>query len=191
MLVARVGQEIAQVLKKSNIVRDGVAVGKYPIRIVQIEMDQTGHVVPATEVQRKDMFTQMPSEFLHLIGERVRFNERHALDIVRRPSLPTRYGLKKSAPPHGLFGRLGLRDVKSERMFELSRVYLKRDQCHVKQRGANFFAFKNPGLAKMQSARPERNHCVARLDSNSAVALAIKIGKFAAQSCQDIRYALH
>src|ERR1700691_3325735 len=123
------------------------------------------------------MFTQMPGEFLHLIGKRVRFNECHALDIVRRPSLPARYGLKKSAPPHGLFSRLGLRDVKSERVLELGRVRLKRDQRHVKQRGANFFAFKNPGLAKMQSARPERNHGVARLDSDSPVSLAIKIGK--------------
>src|ERR1700684_3071749 len=130
------------------------------------------------------MFAQVASEFLHLIGERVGFNERHALDIVRRPSLPARYGLKKSAPPHGLFGRLGLWDVKREWVLELGRVHLKRDQCHVKQRGANFFAFKNPGLAKMQSARPERNHGVARLDSNSAVALAIKIGKVAAQGWQ-------
>src|SRR5207248_8168900 len=43
-------QQIAQVLEECDVVRDRVAVGKYPLRIVEIEVDQRGHVIPTPEV---------------------------------------------------------------------------------------------------------------------------------------------
>src|ERR1700732_5177376 len=133
MLVASVGQKIAQVLKERNIVRDSIAVGKHPIRIVQIEMDQASHVVPAAQVQRQDVLSQVAGKLFHLVCKRVRLNKRHALDVVCGPSFPAGYRLKNTAPPSGLFGGFRFGNVKRKRMLEFGWVDLKRDKRHVEQ----------------------------------------------------------
>src|SRR5580704_15620995 len=99
------------------------------------------------------------------------FNQRHALDVVRRPTFRARYGLKKASPPYGFFRRFRLGNIKREWMLELGRIGLKRDECDVEQRSANLFALQNLGLAHMQTTRAERNHCVAGLDADGSVAL--------------------
>jgi len=50
---------------------NGVAIGQDPIGILDVEMDETRHVVPAAEVQADDVIAQVIDELLHLVRERV------------------------------------------------------------------------------------------------------------------------
>ena len=86
-------------VEKGDIVRDGVAIGKHPGGIVEVEVDQAGHVVPAAEIQAEDVLAKVIKEFLDLVGQWVRLHEGHALDVVARPSSGFGYCLEQITPP--------------------------------------------------------------------------------------------
>src|SRR2546429_1817572 len=71
VLVANLRNQIAQVLEKRDVVRNRVAVRQHPLRILQVEVDQAGHVVPAPEVQsdnmRSEEHTSELQSRLHLV----------------------------------------------------------------------------------------------------------------------------
>ncbi len=80
-------------------------------------MDQAGHVVPAAEIQAQDVLPQIPGKLFHLKSERVRFDQRHALDGICGQAFQPGDHLKKIAPPKSFVGRFGFRDVNAQRMF--------------------------------------------------------------------------
>ncbi len=82
VFMANLGDEVAQILEERDVVRNGVAIGKHPLGILKIEMDQAGHVVPATQIQAHDVIAKIPGELFHLKSKRMRFDQRHALDGI-------------------------------------------------------------------------------------------------------------
>ena len=48
-------QQLPQPLEEGHIVRNRIAIRKHPFGIVQIEVDQAGHVVPAAQIQAEDV----------------------------------------------------------------------------------------------------------------------------------------
>ena len=68
-LMTNLRHQLAQVLEEGEIVRDGVAVGQNPGGVVQVEVDEAGHVVPAAEVQTEQVVAQVVGELFHLEGE--------------------------------------------------------------------------------------------------------------------------
>ena len=98
-LVANLRHQLPQILEERDIVWNGIAVRQHPIGIGQIEINQTRHVVPTPEVQSQDVVTQVVEKFLHLERERVRFHQRHALDVILGPATRLSQGLKQIAPP--------------------------------------------------------------------------------------------
>ena len=104
--MADFGHQLAHALEEWNIVGDGVAVGQHPLRVFEIEVDEAGHVIPAAEVEAENVRPQVVDEFFHLIGQRVGFDQRHALDVVLRPATRLGQGGEEIAPPQRLFRRL-------------------------------------------------------------------------------------
>src|SRR5207245_11073345 len=97
--------QFAQVLEKLNVVRDGVAIRQHPIGVVEIKVDQAGHVVPAAQVQSDDVIAEVVGKLLHLKRQGMRFNQRHALDVVVRQDAPLRESLEQIAPPQRFLSR--------------------------------------------------------------------------------------
>ena len=121
VLVADLRHQFAQILEERHVVRNRVAVGQHPLRIFEIEMDQAGHVIPAAEIQAENVVAQIPGELLHLEGQRMRFDQRHALDGIRWQALGARNHLEKIAPPQRLVRRLRFRNVEAQRMLAARR----------------------------------------------------------------------
>ena len=106
-----------EILKECHVVRNRIAVWQNPLGIFEIEMDQARHVVPAAQIKRQDVIAKVVRKLLHLIRERMRFNERHALDRILRPAFCLRDCLEQVAPPERFLGRFGFRHVERQRMF--------------------------------------------------------------------------
>ena len=68
--------------KKGNVVRNGIAIGEHPLGLLDIEMNEAGHVIPASEIEAEKVIAEDVGEFLHLIGERMGLDERHAFEGV-------------------------------------------------------------------------------------------------------------
>ena len=69
--VANLRHEFTQVLKKWHVVRDRIAVRQHPCRVIEIEVNQAGHVIPAAKIQSEDVFAQVIEKFLHLKRQRM------------------------------------------------------------------------------------------------------------------------
>src|SRR5215207_527075 len=50
VLVASLRQQLPQLLKERNVMRNRVSIRKDPVNVFEVEVDQTGHVIPATEI---------------------------------------------------------------------------------------------------------------------------------------------
>ena len=97
--MANLRQQLPQALKKCDIVWDGVAVRQHPIGIFKVEVNQARHVVPSAKIQRQNVLAQVIDEFFHLICQRMRLHQRHALDVVGRPATQLSNRLEEIAPP--------------------------------------------------------------------------------------------
>src|ERR1700682_4367489 len=106
--MADFGQQQAEALEKRHVDGNGIAVGKDVARIVEIKIDEAGHVIPAAEIQTNDMVAKVVEKFLDLIRERMRFDQGHALDEITRPAAEKRKLLKKIAPEERFFRGFGL-----------------------------------------------------------------------------------
>ena len=124
MLVAYLRQKISQILEEGHVVRNSVAVGQHPLGVFEIEMDQAGHVVPAAEIQPKDVVPQIPGELFRLKRERMRFDQRHALDRVCGQPFEARNHLEEIAPPKSFVSRFRFRDVDAQRMLQCAEIHL-------------------------------------------------------------------
>src|SRR5258706_13992013 len=102
-------------------------------------MDQAGHVVPAAEIQPHDMVAKIPRKFFHLKSQRMRFDQRHALDGIRWQALEAGNHLEKIAPPESLIGGFGFRNVKEKRMNQSAEVQQKSHYRNVKRRNTKQF----------------------------------------------------
>ena len=74
-------------------------------------MDQAGHVIPSAEVQSKNVVAEVVQKLLHLERQWMRLNQRHALDVIARPSPRLGDSLKDIAPPQRLFRRFRFGNV--------------------------------------------------------------------------------
>ncbi len=133
--MAYLWHELAQILEEWDVVRNRVTVRQHPVRIVQVEVDEAGHIVPSTKIQPNQMIAQVVCELLHLKCQRVRFHQRHALDVVVRQPAPLCQRLKQISPPACFFRGLGFRDVEAQRMFQLCNVDAIENPANIKQRG--------------------------------------------------------
>ena len=167
-VVADLRHQFPQVLKESNVVRNRVAVRQNPVWIVEIEMNQAGHVIPAAQVQSDDVIAQVVSELFHLKRQRVRLHQRHALDVVVRQAAPLRQRLEQIAPPQRFFRRLRFRNVDTQRMLQLRRIDAIEDARHIEQRRRDQFARNQPGLVQVQSARAGEDHRAIRLNVHAS-----------------------
>ena len=111
------------------------------------------------------MIAQVVDELFHLVSDRMRLYQRHALDVSAGPRARVFNRLEQIAPPQSLFGRLRLRNVKAERMPQTIRVGLIRDHCHIEKRSRHQFIRKDSGLADMQTARAGKDHRAALLNA--------------------------
>ena len=50
VLMTRLSQRLAQILEKRHVVRNRVSIRQDPLSVLKVEVDQTGHVVPAAEI---------------------------------------------------------------------------------------------------------------------------------------------
>ena len=87
-----------------------------PSRVFKHEVNQRRHVVPASKVQAEAVVAQIEEKFLHLMRQRMRLHQRHALDVIRGQAFRLGEGLKQVAPPQSFFGGLALRNVDREIM---------------------------------------------------------------------------
>src|SRR6266850_6735197 len=146
VFVANFRQEVAQILEKRDVVRNSVAIGKYPLGVLEIAVDQAGHVVPAAEIEPHDVVAKIPGKLFHLKSERMRFDQRHAFDGVRRQPPEAGNHLEKIAPPESLVGGFGLGNVNTKRMLERAEVRLISDHRDVEERSGQQFPGQNSGL---------------------------------------------
>ena len=98
-------------MEKRNIVRNGIAVREHPLRIAQIEMDERCHVVPTTKVETEDVIAEIVEELFHLESLRVRFDQRHALDVAVLPSTQPLDLIKEIVPPQSFLRRFRFGNV--------------------------------------------------------------------------------
>src|SRR6185295_11663881 len=110
---------MAQGLEERHVVRNGVAVGQHPRWIGEREMDEARHVIPAAEIEPEDVVAQMEEKLLHLEGERMRLDQRHAFDGPVGPVLEALDRMKRFRPPQRLIRRLRLGNVDTRRMLEV------------------------------------------------------------------------
>jgi hypothetical protein len=101
--MASFGQQLAQALEERHVVRNRISIRKDPVRVFESEVDQAGHIVPAPEIQSDDVIAKLVDEFFHLISERMRFNQRHTLDVAAWKIFCGFDCFEKIAPPQGLF----------------------------------------------------------------------------------------
>src|SRR5262249_18398010 len=94
------------------------------LRILQIEMDEAGHVIPTAEIEAEDVSAKVPGELFHLESKRMRLDERHALDGVRGEAFHARDHLEQVTPPKGFVGGLRFRDIKAQRVLEGGEIDL-------------------------------------------------------------------
>ncbi len=138
------------------------------------------------------MLAQLEEELLHLVGEGVRLDQRHAADGRARPAARLGDGLEHVAPPGALLGALGLGDVDRERVPQLRRVQRVREQGEVEERGARDRAVGgDPGLREVQPADAVPDGDAARLDADAAAALAVLVRERAGERGVDVRDAAH
>ena len=77
VLVASLSQQLTEILKERHVVRNRVSIGKNPLRIFEVEVDEAGHVIPAPEIQADDVIAQVINELLHLVRQRMRLRFRN------------------------------------------------------------------------------------------------------------------
>ena len=125
-------------------------------------MDQAGHVIPAAQIEREECVAQIVGELFHLIGQRMRFHQRHALDVVAAASPSHGQGVEQIAPPERFFGRFGSWECRTERIAAaIGQFTLDRSMSASRTSDADmFFALDHASLAQVQSARAERHYCV-------------------------------
>ena len=185
--VADVDQQEAQALEERHVVGDRVAVGENPGRVAEVEVDEAGHVIPSSEVQPQDVVPEVEQELLHLVGERVRLDQRHAADPLLGPTARPRYGLERVAPPLRFLRRLRLGDIDGERVAEPLRLHLMGDHRQVEQRGGGErFAGEDPGLGEMEAAHAVPDHGARGLDPHPAAALPVLVGELAVERRDDV-----
>ena len=158
VFVTNFWNQVAQILEKGHIVRNGVAIRQHPLRIFQIAMNQAGHVVPAAQVQTHNVVPQIPGEFFHLKCQWMGFHERHAPDGARRQAFQACNHLEQIAPPQRLVRRIRFGNVNAQWVLQRVEIHLVRDHRHVKQRSGQKFARQNAGLMQVQTAWPRENH---------------------------------
>ena len=69
--VADLRHQLAQILEERHVVWNCVAVREHPVRIVQVEVNQAGHVIPAAEIQAENVVAEVVEELLHLKRQRM------------------------------------------------------------------------------------------------------------------------
>ncbi len=158
MLVAEFGKKGAEILKKGDVVGDGIAVRKDPGGVHQIEMDEAGHVIPAAEIQAEEVIAQMEGEFLELVGEGMGFDEGHAFNGIFRQRAGTRDGLEEVTPPEGFSGGFGFGDIEGKGMGKSSEISLPGDDGHIEERGGEQFAGKHACLMEVKAAGAGEDH---------------------------------
>ena len=186
VFMANLGDEVAQILEERHVVRNGVAIRKHPLRILEIEMNQAGHVVPAAKIQAHDVVAKIPGKLFHLKSERMRFDQRHALDGVRWQALEARNHLEKIAPPERLIGGFRFRDVYAERVLQSAEVRLISHHRDIKERSRKQFPGQNTSLMNVQAARPRENNRSTGVDAHRFVALVIEVREPAGERFQNI-----
>src|SRR5258707_3320374 len=116
-------------------------------------MDQAGHVVPAAEIQPHDVVAKIPRKLFHLKSERMRFDQRHALDGIRWQALEAGNHLEKIAPPESLIGGFGFREVNAQRLSQRAEVHLISQHRDVQERSREQFPKQYAGPASTRSTR--------------------------------------
>jgi len=178
VLVANFRHQSAEVLKKCHVVRNRVAIGQYPLGIFEHEIDQRRHVIPAAQVQSQTVIAQVEEKFLHLVGERVRFHQRHALDVILGQAFGIREGLEEIAPPQRLFGGFTLRDVDGKIVRQPSRIDLVPDQSQIEERGRYDLVLDDPALADVQTAGAHPGHGFRALHCDFFISLFVVVAEF-------------
>ena len=181
--------QFAQVLEEGHVVRNCVAIWKHPIRIVQIEVDQAGHVIPASQVQPDDVVAQVVRELFHLEGQRVRLHQCHAFDVVMRKAPPLRQRLEQISPPKRFFSRFRFRNIETQWVLQFRRINSVEDATNIEQRGRNHLPGNQASLAQVQAARTGEDHRCAGLNRRGAIAFLVVIRELSAQARQDIGHA--
>src|ERR1700687_6456563 len=102
-------------------------------------MDQAGYIVPAAEIQPHDVGSKIPRKLFNLKCERMRFDQRHALDGIRWQALEAGNHLEKIAPPERFVGGFGFRNVNAERMLQGAEVHLISHHRDVEERSRKQF----------------------------------------------------
>src|SRR5580704_14213989 len=101
----------AKILKEGNVVRNSVAIRQHPLWIIEMEMNQTCHVIPSTKVQANDVILKVEKKLFHLKRQWMRFHQGHTLNEVLWPVQSVGQCLENITPPQRLFCRLRFRDV--------------------------------------------------------------------------------
>ncbi len=183
--------EVAHALEERHVVGNGVAVGQHPARVLERVVDQARHVVPAAQVQAQDVVAQRVEELLHLVGERMGLDQRHAADGVAGPATRLGHRLEGVAPPHRLLRRLRLGDVDAQRVPHALGLDLVDDEREVEQRGRGEPAGGHAGLGEVEAAHPAPDDGRAGRDAHPAPALRVLVGQAAVERRDDVGDAPH
>ena len=149
-------------------------------------MDQAGHVVPASEIQSHNVVAKIPSKFLHLKCQRMRFDQRHALDGIRGQTFESRNHLEQIAPPKCLVRGFGFRNVNAQRMLQRAEVHLISHHCDIEQRSRKQFSGQNSRLVQVQSAGPREDNGGTRIDADGFVALTVEVREPARERLKNV-----
>jgi hypothetical protein len=181
MLVRDRWNQRAQILEERYVVRDRVAIGQDPVLVREREIDQARHIIPAAEIETKQMLAQVVGELLELVRHRMSFAQCHRLELVLRTAFERRQRLKDVAPPQCLFGGLGFRNINAERMAQLTQIQLEDEQREIEERSRGDLARIDAGLRHVQTAHARPDHRRRRLDADPLAAFLVLVAQLAVE----------